>query len=347
MTSSTDDSRAVNSGPVGTSKGTCAAVSVRLARTIRCASVASGTRNARAISSVVRPPTRRRVSATRASRLSTGWQEMKTSRRTSSSTTSSKAAAQSGSSPSRSSRPSSAVLRCSVSARRKLSIARCFAVAISHAPGRSGMPPAGHCSSAATSASCASSSASPTSPVTRVSAPTSLADSMRQTASTTRWTSTSVIDAVLPPSALLLRLDGGAQLILLLAQLGGELLAEVLGLGDLAHLDLGVAEGCLLHPLEHLLAGGDLQDPEARDELLGLGERPVDDRGPAVLVEPDAGALGAGQEPLAGEHHTRLDQLLVVGAHLGELLLGRHAAALGLVAGLDDHHVTHRSLLPR
>ena len=43
------------------------------------------------------------------------------------------------------------------------SIARCFAVAISQAPGLSGTPDRGHCSSAATSASCASSSASPTS----------------------------------------------------------------------------------------------------------------------------------------------------------------------------------------
>ena len=39
------------------------------------------------------------------------------------------------------------------------SIARCFAVAMSHAPGLSGTPDAGHCSSAATSASCARSSA--------------------------------------------------------------------------------------------------------------------------------------------------------------------------------------------
>ena len=40
---------------------------LRLARTSRCAIVASATRNARAISAVVRPPSARRVSATRAS----------------------------------------------------------------------------------------------------------------------------------------------------------------------------------------------------------------------------------------------------------------------------------------
>ena len=58
----------------GTSNGTRASASVRLARTMRCAMVASGTRKARAISLVVRPPSRRSVSATRASVESTGWQ---------------------------------------------------------------------------------------------------------------------------------------------------------------------------------------------------------------------------------------------------------------------------------
>ena len=45
-----------------------------MARTMRWATVGSGTRNARAISSVVRPPSRRSVSATRASVERTGWQ---------------------------------------------------------------------------------------------------------------------------------------------------------------------------------------------------------------------------------------------------------------------------------
>ena len=42
MTSSTDDSRAASSAPRGTSKGTRASASVRLARTMRCAMVGSG-----------------------------------------------------------------------------------------------------------------------------------------------------------------------------------------------------------------------------------------------------------------------------------------------------------------
>ena len=56
----------------GTSNGTCLLASVCLARVIRLAIVASGARNPRAISSVVRPPSRRRVSAIRASVDSTG-----------------------------------------------------------------------------------------------------------------------------------------------------------------------------------------------------------------------------------------------------------------------------------
>src|SRR5687767_13640169 len=206
---------------------------------------------------------------------------MNTSRSRSSSTTSSSAAAQSGSSTSSSSRPSNAVLRSSRSLRRKTSMARCLAVAISQAPGLAGTPVSGHRSSAATSASCASSSARPTSPVTRVSAPTSLADSMRQTASTTREMS-AVIDAVRAgdrrASGSVLGLDGGAQPVLLLAQLGGHRVAEVVGGEDLPHLDLAVAERRLLDPLQDLLAGRHLEDPEARHQLLGLGERPVDHR---------------------------------------------------------------------
>ncbi len=65
-------------------------------------------------------------------------------------------------------------------------MARCFAVAISHAPGLSGTPLSGHFSSAVTSASCASSSASPTSRTIRARPAMSLADSIFQTASIAR-----------------------------------------------------------------------------------------------------------------------------------------------------------------
>ena len=48
-----------------------------LARLMRCAMVASGTRNALAISPVVRPPTARNVSAIADDGVSAGWQHMK------------------------------------------------------------------------------------------------------------------------------------------------------------------------------------------------------------------------------------------------------------------------------
>src|SRR5690348_17165295 len=63
---------------------------------------------------------------------------------------------------------------------------------MSQAPGLSGMPDSGHCSSAATSASCASSSASPTSRTIRATPAIILADSILQTASMVRWVSATV-----------------------------------------------------------------------------------------------------------------------------------------------------------
>ena len=86
-----------------------------------------------------------------------------------------------------SSRPISSCLRSSVTRRRSASIPRRLAVAISHAPGLSGMPARGHCSSAATSASWARSYATATSRTMRVSPAISRADSIRQTASIARW----------------------------------------------------------------------------------------------------------------------------------------------------------------
>src|SRR5579864_5251100 len=58
---------------------------------------------------------------------------------------------------------------------------RCLAVAMSQAPGLSGTPDCGHCSSAATRASCARSSARPTSRTIRVRPAMSLGDSILQT----------------------------------------------------------------------------------------------------------------------------------------------------------------------
>ena len=153
---------------------------------MRWAMVGSGTRKARAISSVVSPPSSRSVRATRASVDSTGWQAVNISRRRSSPMSSSSAASRSGVSPSPAvsrSWPSSWCLRSISLARRRRSMARFLAAAISQAPGLSGMPERGHCSSAETRASCASSSARPTSRSTRARPAISFARSMRKTAS--------------------------------------------------------------------------------------------------------------------------------------------------------------------
>src|SRR4051794_10242348 len=336
---------------------------------MRWATVCSDVRNARAISSVVRPPSRRSVRAVRASVPRTGWQVMNMRRRRSSSTSSSTAAARSGPSSGwrdSMSRPSSSCFRCCISLRRMRSIARCLAVAMSQPPGLSGTPCAGHCSSAATSASWASSSARPTSRVSRVSPAISLADSMRQTASMTRWVSvvtrervTNAVARAAPgagavrsararrrPSLLLLARGLGAEALLLLAQLGRECLAEVLGLEDLTELDrralalTRTGPGHALHPLDRLLLRLHLDDPEAGDQLLGLGERPVSHGGLAV-GEPDPRALRARVQALAGEQHAGLHELFVELAHRSEDLGARQHARLGLVVGLHQDHETH------
>lgn len=182
MTSRTDETRAARSAPYGTSKGTPDLASARFARTMRWATVGSEARNARAISSVVSPPSNRSVSATRASVDSMGWHAVKISRSRSSSMSS--ASVGSGGATSSSARPTSASLRAYVSLRRTRSMARCLAVAMSQAPGFSGTPDSGHCSSAATRASCASSSAMPTSRTMRATPAMIRADSILNTAST-------------------------------------------------------------------------------------------------------------------------------------------------------------------
>src|SRR6266851_5250602 len=167
--------------------------------------------------------------------------------------------------------------------RRSRSIARCFAVPISQAPGLAGMPDSGHCSRAATSASCASSSATPTSPTIRANPAISRADSIRQTASIVRWVSdVSGLGGRLRPPALVL-----------LPQLGRVRLPEVVRLEHLANFDLTVVAGGIgdaLDPFDRLFPRLHLPDPEAGDELLRLGEGPVDD-GPLPAREFDARAL--------------------------------------------------------
>src|SRR5512133_1296620 len=116
-----------------------------------------------------------------------------------------------------------------------------------------------------------------------------------------------------PRAWLLLGGDLRPDPLLLLPELRRKLRPEVLGLEHLAQLDLAFAlvrVGRTLDPLDGLFLGPDLQQPEARDQLLGLGERPVHYR-PLLARELDSGSLRAGVQALARQHHPRLDQLLV------------------------------------
>ncbi len=140
----------------------------RFARTIRWARVASGTRNARAISGVVRPPRVRRVRATRASSASAGWQQVKTSRSRSSARRLSLPRRTIDSVPAATRpRSSSASFSTWRRARRTRSSARLRAVVVIQAPGLAGIPSRGHVSSAATNASATASSAASKSPPRR------------------------------------------------------------------------------------------------------------------------------------------------------------------------------------
>src|SRR4051794_28879007 len=140
-------------------------------------------------------------------------------------------------------------------------MARRLAMVMSQAPGLSGTPETGHCSSAATSASWASSSARPTSRTNRVRLAMIFAASSFQTASIARWVSVTCTMTA-PPR--LVRKPGryagpgsGAE----------DLLDDALAVAD----DLPEAPG----EFDGLLLGPDLHQCEAGDGLTCLGERSV------------------------------------------------------------------------
>ena len=159
---------------------------LRLARTSRWAMVASGTRNARAISAVVSPARVRRVSATRASVASAGWQQVKISRSRSSGTPRSSGSGSSGTCI----RAASWSLAAPTVSRRSRSVARLRAVVVSQAPGRFGTPSRGQVRRASAKASWAHSSARSQSPVIRISVATTRPHSSRNASATAFSTST-------------------------------------------------------------------------------------------------------------------------------------------------------------
>jgi hypothetical protein len=117
--------------------GMPASLILRFARVSRRFIVSGSTRKARAISSVVSPPSARSVRATCASSASAGWQHTKIS-----SSRSSGKSVSSTSCSSASGRSSSLVFSARVRSRRMRSSARRRAVVVSQAPGLSGVPSA-------------------------------------------------------------------------------------------------------------------------------------------------------------------------------------------------------------
>src|SRR5882762_2883027 len=340
MTSSTEERRAASSPPRGTSKGTCASARVRLARTIRWAMVGSGTRKARAISSVER----------------TGWQETNTRRRRSSPMSSSNAPSKSVTAISCcawSSRPSSSCLRSSRLFRRKASIARCFAVAMSQAPGLSGMPDSGHCWSAATRASCASSSARPTSRTIRARPAMILADSILQTASMAVCVLVAVTATHHTIFNPLVQAPGARRLLLRGHPYARALLCigvEVLRREDLANFGLTLPAGPVFlvkfhevrRRFDRLFFRLQLKDRISADDFLGLGERPV---GPSQLPSrnPHARAHRRRGEPAGCDHRSSFVRLFAELCNGVHEFFGRNALVL---SGLDQHHKSHRDTSP-
>src|SRR5713226_2080242 len=163
-----------------------------------------------------------------------------------------------------------------------MSIARCFAVAMSHAPGLSGMPDSGHCSSAATRASCASSSARPTSRTIRVRPAMILADSILQTASMALcgWVAVTATHHIIfnllvqaRPRRLLLRSRPCTRALLCFE-------TEVFRPEDLANFGLALPVGPMylvkfheaLRPFYRFFFRLQLKDRIPADDFLGLGE---------------------------------------------------------------------------
>ena len=306
-----------------------------MARTMRCAIVGSGTRNARAISSVVRPPSSRSVSATRASVESTGWQAMKISRSRSSpivvverrvevrrrdrllAASSSRAellvlaleqlrCGAAGRSPRclrRRHQPGARVVR---DARLGPLLERGDQRVLRQVLGQAdvahdrarGRRSAGRTRSARPPRSRAA--RRPTRRHSRLLAPRSAA---RSRSSCSR---SSGVNASPKSSA------------------SKTWRISISALADRVR--------AALDPLDRLVHRRDLPDPVAGDQLLGLGERAVD-HGRCRRRSATRAPLRARVQPLAGQHDAGLDQLLVELAHRGEQLrVGHHARSAVLVA---------------
>src|SRR5712691_3390530 len=239
-----------------------------------------------------------------------------------------------------SSRPSSSCLRSRSFFLRKKSIARCFAVAISQAPGLSGTPDSGHSSSAATRASCASSSARPTSRTIRARPAMILADSILQIASIARCVSVAVTathHTIFNPPV-----QGPVH------RYARELLCfgtEVFRPVHLANLGLAFpARPVFLvkfheaqRSLDRLFLRFQVKDCDTANDFLGFGEGPVG-RGYLPSRNPDACASRSWGQPAACDHRAGFDRLFAELRNRVHEFLGRSARVLGV---LDQHHESH------
>src|SRR4051812_7420982 len=249
---------------------------LRLARTRRWATAGSAMRNARATSAVVNPPTVRSVSATCASWLRAGWQQVKISRSRSGSSGSIGVLA-SCSSWSRS-------LLC-VCSRRSWSSALRRAVVVTQAAALWGMPSAGQCSTAAMNASCRASSARSKSPKMRMSVARMRPYSSRNTRST--------VCAAGPSRT--------CPTVSLPFPDGPHLDRAIRGVRDLAG------------PLDGLVEVVAFEDEQAAELLAGLGERTVRDQRLAV-AHADRGGAGRWVKAGAVLQDPRLPDLRIEGA---------------------------------
>ena len=176
MTARTSSSRAAHLSAPGTSNRIPDSEIFRLARTSRCASVASGSTNAAAICRVVSPATNRSVSATRTSSARAGWQQANTSPSWSSPPTVTGGASLAEAAPvSGNCCGSTAIARFP----RSWSTAFRHAVVMSQPPGLGGVPSRAHTRAAAANASAAASSAACRSPSRRASVATTADHSSR------------------------------------------------------------------------------------------------------------------------------------------------------------------------
>src|SRR5438093_1027535 len=131
-----------------------------------------------------------------------------------------------------------------------------------------------------------------------------------------------------------------AQSLLLLLELRLERITEVLRLEHLANLHFTFLERGPFQPLDGLAQRLHLPQPETGDQLLRLGEGPVDHRA-LRSGELDPRPLRARLQPFGRQEHAGLLQLNVELAHRGQGLLVRQDSRFGVLVGFDQDHESH------